>query len=210
MPEYLLRVEPQHSGQRLDLVILSYFKDLQQGLSRTAIQGLIRNGRVTVNGRNLIRQHQKVKAGEEIRVHTGEKQESVLLPEDIPLDVVYEDSDLAVINKPPGMVVHPAPGNYEHTLVNALLHRLGNLSDVNPQRPGIVHRLDKDTSGIMVVAKNNFAHLELTKQFVQHSIKRKYAALVKGRVEFDENIIELPIGRNPLKRKNTTGRCINR
>ena len=98
--------------------------------------------------------------------------------------------------------MHPAPGNYEHTLVNALLHHFKNLSDINPQRPGIVHRLDKETSGLIVVAKNNSSHLTLAAQFAKHSIKRKYIALVRGRVEFDENVIEVPIGRHPLKRKN--------
>jgi 23S rRNA pseudouridine1911/1915/1917 synthase len=99
-------------------------------------------------------------------------------------------------------VVHPAPGNYEHTLVNALMHRFKKLSDINPERPGIVHRLDKETSGIIVVAKNNPAHLNLVKQFADHSIKRIYVALVKGKVEYNENIIEMPIGRHPLKREN--------
>jgi 23S rRNA pseudouridine1911/1915/1917 synthase len=97
--------------------------------------------------------------------------------------------------------VHPASGNYEHTLVNALLYHLKNLSDVNPNRPGIVHRLDKGTSGLIVIAKNNFAHQSLVHQFARHSIKRKYIAIVNGKVEFDENIIELPIGRHPFKRK---------
>lgn len=100
------------------------------------------------------------------------------------------------------MVVHPAPGNYQHTLVNALLYHFKTLSDVNPQRPGIVHRLDKDTSGLLVIAKNNFTHLGLAAQFAKHSIKRKYVALVKGKVEFDEDIIEMPIVRHPDKRKN--------
>jgi 23S rRNA pseudouridine1911/1915/1917 synthase len=98
-------------------------------------------------------------------------------------------------------VVHPAPGNYAHTLVNALLYHFKNLSDINAQRPGIVHRLDKETSGLLVIAKNNQAHLGLSKQFSQHSIKRKYIALVKGKMEFDENIVDLPIGRHPHKRK---------
>jgi 23S rRNA pseudouridine1911/1915/1917 synthase len=113
---------------------------------------------------------------------------------------VYEDEDLAVINKPGGLVVHPAPGNYEHTLANALLFHFKKLSDINPQRPGIVHRLDKDTSGILVVAKSNHVHLALSRQFADHSIKRKYIALVKGKMDYYENVIELPIGRHPFKR----------
>lgn len=121
--------------------------------------------------------------------------------EDIPLEVVYEDIALAIINKKSGIVVHPAPGNSEHTLVNALLHRFGELSDINPQRPGIVHRLDKETSGLLVIAKNNATHLALVKLFANHDIKRKYLAIVSGRLEFDENVIELPIGRHPEKRE---------
>ena len=107
-----------------------------------------------------------------------------------------------MINKPCGLVVHPAPGNLEHTLVNALLHSFKNLSDVNPLRPGIVHRLDKETSGLLVIAKNNFTHHALAAQFEKHSIERTYIALVKGKMEFDENVIELPIARHPIKREN--------
>jgi 23S rRNA pseudouridine1911/1915/1917 synthase len=109
---------------------------------------------------------------------------------------------LAVINKPPGLVVHPAPGNRKHTLVNALLSRFKKLSAINPQRPGIVHRLDKETSGLLVIAKDDATHLELARQFAEHSIKRKYIALVKGRMKFDEGVIEMPIGRHPYKRKS--------
>jgi len=202
MSEYVLKAELQHSGMRLDLFLFSYFENLQQGLSRSRIQSLIREGKVSSAGRKLDKPHQKVKPGQEIRVNIEEKQEPAPQSEDIPVEIIYEDADLAVINKPPGMVVHPAPGNNSHTLVNALMHCLSSLSDINPQRPGIVHRLDKEASGVMVVAKNNFTHLELAKQFAEHAIKRKYIALVKGRVEFDENIIELPIGRHPRKRKN--------
>ena len=118
------------------------------------------------------------------------------------IKIVYEDDNIIVINKPAGLVVHPAPGNYEHTLVNALIYCFKNLSDINPQRPGIVHRLDKETSGLLVIAKNNTTHLALARQFAKHSIKRKYIALVKGKMEFDEDIIELPIGRHPRRRKN--------
>jgi 23S rRNA pseudouridine1911/1915/1917 synthase len=143
-----------------------------------------------------------VKAGDEIRVIVEERKEAVPSAENIPLDVVYEDDDLAVINKPAGLVVHPAPGNKEHTLVNALLGRFHDLSDINPDRPGIVHRLDKETSGLLVVAKNNSAHLSLAKQFEKHTIKRIYVAVVRGKVEFDQDVIELPIGRHPVKRES--------
>ncbi len=202
MPEYVLKAELQHSGMRLDMFLFSYFENLQQGLSRSRIQVLIREGNVSSAGRKLAKPHQKVKPGQEIRVGIEERQELAPQSEDIPVEIIYEDADLAVINKPPGLVVHPAPGNDSHTLVNALLHCLSGLSDINPRRPGIVHRLDKETSGVMVVAKNNFTHLGLVKQFARHTIKRKYVALVRGKMEFDENIIELPIGRHPVKRKS--------
>lgn len=186
---------------RLDLFIFDYFKSQGLGFSRTYIQRLIEESKVTANGPSL-KPHHKITAGDVFEVTVEDKKETGLRPEDIELDVVYEDEDLAVINKPAGLVVHPAPGNYEHTLANALLHRFRNLSDINPQRPGIVHRLDKETSGLLVIAKNNFSHLDLSKQFAEHSIKRKYIAVVKGKMEFDEDIIELPITRHPYKRKN--------
>lgn len=202
MQQYLLNVSAQDAGKRLDLFIMDFSRDNKLGFSRTLIQSLIQEGRVTVKNISLIKPHYKVKENDEIKLCIEDKKNVELEAEKIPLDIIYEDEDLAVINKQPGLVVHPAPGNYEHTLVNALLYYFKELSSVNPQRPGIVHRLDKETSGLLVVAKNNFTHLALTKQFADHSIKRKYIAIVKGRVEFDENIIELPIGRHPKKRKN--------
>ncbi|MFH0935331.1 MAG: RluA family pseudouridine synthase [Candidatus Omnitrophota bacterium] len=202
MQEYKVKVSSSEAGKRLDLYLLEFFNSRLPGISRTFIQRLICGGKVRLENIGLPKQHYKVKAGDNLIVLVEEKKKDTLSAEDIPLEVVYEDQDLAVINKPAGLVVHPAPGNPEHTLVNALLHRFGELSDVNPKRPGIVHRLDKQTSGLLLVAKNNFTHLALARQFAAHSIKRKYIALVKGRVEFDENIIELPIGRHPVKRKD--------
>jgi len=140
--------------------------------------------------------------GDNIQVIIPKKEKSGMLPEEIPLDVVYEDQDLLVINKPTNLVVHPAPGNLKHTLVNALLGRAIELSDVNKNRPGIVHRLDKETSGLLIIAKNNSSHLNLARQFAQHTIEKTYVAIVCGKVEFDEDVIEAPIGRDPLKRKN--------
>ena len=189
-------------NRRLDLFIADFFKENNPGISRTCVQKLISEGKVTVNGSSLVKPHLKLKEGDEVRICIKDKLPSIIGAEDMPLDIVYEDQDLAIINKRPGVVVHPAPGNPEHTLVNALLHHFRELSDINPQRPGIVHRLDKETSGLLVIAKNNSAHLVLAKQFASHTIKRKYLALVKGRVDFDENVIELPIGRHPYKRKN--------
>ncbi len=202
MQEYLLKVSAQDANKRLDLFIIEFSNNNNLGLSRTFIQRLIQEAKVTVNSANPAKPHTKVKSGDEIRIYIEDAKPSTLKAEEIPLDIIYEDEDLAVINKYPGLVVHPAPGNYEHTLANALLYHFKKLSDINPQRPGIVHRLDKETSGLLVIAKNNSAHLALTKQFSDHSIKRKYIALVKGKIEFDEDVIELPIGRHPYKRKN--------
>jgi len=204
MREYLIKVSNDTKGSRLDLLISAFSKVHSLGLSRTSIQELISKDRITVNGSSDIKPHYKVRKNDEVRVRPEEKIKSGIKPEDIPLDIVYEDKDLAIINKPIGLVVHPAPGNREHTLVNALLSHFKELSDINPQRPGIVHRLDKDTSGILVIAKNNASHLKLAEQFADHSIKRKYVAIVKGKMEFDENLIEAPIARHVTRRENMT------
>lgn len=172
------------------------------GVSRTLLKAAIVQGLVLVEGVAVTKSHHSVKAGQRIAVRLPEKEPRELAAEDIPLTVIFEDAHIIVIEKPAGLVVHPAPGNFDHTLVNALLHHTKDLSDINPQRPGIVHRLDKETSGVMVVAKTNQAHLALVKQFAKHSIQRRYVALVKGKVEFDEQVIELPIGRHPVKRKS--------
>lgn len=201
MPEYKLKVPAEESGVRLDLFFMRFFKKENPGFSRSFLQRLIQGGKVTLNGLK-IKAHYKVKTDDEFKIVVEDKKPDNLMPEDIFLDIVYEDEDLAIINKSSGLVVHPAPGNYEHTLVNALLYRFKKLSDINPHRPGIVHRLDKETSGLLVIAKNNPSHLALAEQFASHSIKRKYIALVKGKMEFDEHIIEVPIGRHAFKRKN--------
>jgi 23S rRNA pseudouridine1911/1915/1917 synthase len=202
MAEYVLKVSAEQAGMRLDVFLAQFSDSNNLGLSRTFIQKLIRDGKVILGDSPQLKPHYKVKSGDRLKVIIEEKKSGILRPENIPLDIVYEDEDLAIINKPAGLVVHPAPGNYEHTLVNALLYHFKSLSDINPQRPGIVHRLDKETSGLLVIAKNNFAHLALSKQFAKHTIKRKYIAVVKGKMEFDENVIELPIARHPVKRKN--------
>jgi 23S rRNA pseudouridine1911/1915/1917 synthase len=201
MPEYLLNAEAPDVGKRLDVFLSDFFQARQLGLSRTHIQKLILEGNAAVKGVELLKPHYKLKANDEVTIRIEGRKPRTLEAEKIDLEVIYEDVDVAVINKPAGLVVHPAPGNYEHTLVNALLYRFPELSDINPIRPGIVHRLDKDTSGLLVIAKNNAAHLALAKQFAQHSIKRNYVALVKGKVEFDENVIEMPITRHPRARK---------
>lgn len=202
MHEYNLKIMPDFSGKRLDLALSDFVSRENLGISRTSVQKAISGGKVLVNGKKIDKPSYKVKADEDIKIIIEDKAPNVIAGENIPLKVVYEDDDLVIIDKQAGLVVHPAPGNYQHTLVNALLHKFDTLSDINPHRPGIVHRLDKDTSGILVVAKNNPAHLNLAKQFAVHSIKRRYVALVSGRMEFDENIIEMPIGRHPYKRES--------
>ena len=202
MEELLLEVKAEEAKMRLDLFLTDYALRNNLGLSRTNIQKLIHEGKVFVNSQAVNKPHQKLNALDQLQVFIPEKEESEFLPEEIPLEIVYEDQDVLVINKQSGLVVHPAPGNRQHTLVNALLGRLTELSDINKNRPGIVHRLDKETSGLLVIAKNNASHLKLVKQFAQHSIQRKYIAIVSGRVEFDQDVIEAPIGRHPLKRKN--------
>ncbi len=200
--ELILHVPQAQGARRLDLLLTDYAAHNNLGLSRTNIQKLILEGKVSINSCPVNKANHKVKTGEYIRVILPEKEAVVLEAEQIPLEVIYEDNDLAIINKQAGLVVHPAPGNRRHTLVNALLGRFKELSDINKNRPGIVHRLDKETSGVLVIAKNNASHLKLSRQFAQHSIVRKYIAIVSGRLEFDEDVIELPIGRHPLKRKN--------
>lgn len=202
MKELLIKVLPEQAKMRLDLFLTDYSDKNNLGLSRTAIQKLIGDGKIFLNSQVINKAHHKISSGDEVRVIIPEKEKAGFLPEEIPLEVVYEDDDVLVINKQSGLVVHPAVGNQEHTLVNALLGRKMQLSDINKNRPGIVHRLDKETSGLLVIAKNNPSHLKLAKQFAAHSIQRKYVAIVCGRVEFDEDVIEVPIGRHPLKRKS--------
>ena len=202
MPQFHATIDNEYAGRRLDLFLMEFLKGRGIVVSRTTAQKMISEGLIRSNNQLSLKSHYKVKVNDEFEVMVEEKKDGSLLAENIPLEIIYEDKDLAVINKPPGLVVHPAPGNREHTLVNALLYRFKELSDVNPQRPGIVHRLDKETSGVLVVAKNNAAHLALTRQFADHSIKRKYIALVKGRMEFDENIIEAPLARHTTKRES--------
>ncbi|MFA5362858.1 MAG: RluA family pseudouridine synthase [Candidatus Omnitrophota bacterium] len=205
MDKISLTVLAEDEKKRVDVYLTEFASGQQLGLSRNLIQQAIASGKVTVNSSVVVKPHHKLRTGDTVVFLPEEKTARVILPENIPLEIVYEDDDLAVINKPVGLVVHPAPGNYEHTLVNALLFHFKELSDINPLRPGIVHRLDKDTSGILVVAKTNHAHLMLSKQFADHSIQRKYIALVKGKMDYYENVIELPIGRHPYKRDQMAG-----
>jgi 23S rRNA pseudouridine1911/1915/1917 synthase len=201
MTERIIKVLPEQAGLRLDILLADYSNQWELGLSRTTLQKLMADGSVFIDDLAVSKAHVKVKLGQRIKIVVPRKEDTTALAEKIALEVVYEDDDLAVINKPSGLVVHPAPGNPKHTLVNALLGRFKELSDINPGRPGIVHRLDKETSGLMVVVKNNPSHLKLAEQFASHTIERTYVAIVSGVVEFDENIIEAPIGRHPIKRK---------
>ena len=182
--------------RRLDLC-LSEMTDL----SRSRAQALIEAGLVLVNGRPC-RQKDAVKIGDAVRYEVPEAKPIELTPEDIPLDIVYEDEDICVVNKPRGMVVHPAVGNESGTLVNALLHHFGDLSTIGGEiRPGIVHRIDKMTSGLLAVAKNDAAHERLARQFADHSAHRSYVALVAGNLKEDQGTVDAPIGRHPTDRK---------
>jgi 23S rRNA pseudouridine1911/1915/1917 synthase len=201
MPKISITVEPQDEDTRLDVYLTRLPEIEQAGISRTHIQALLSGSGALVNGKAVTKTNYKLKGGDFVVFEYEEKKAQELNPEDIPLEVLYEDEYLAIIDKPSGLVVHPAPGNPEHTLVNALLNRFGKLSTVSPQRPGIVHRLDKETSGVMVVARTNKAHRGLAVQFADHTIKRRYVALVKGRTEYEENVIEMSIGRHPVKRE---------
>ncbi len=200
MHKQTLIVLPQDEGKRLDVVISGFAQEQKLGLSRNAVQELIESGSVAVDGAACRKSNQKLKSGQRIDFTYDIKEAAALEAENIPLKIVYEDNELIVVDKPAGLVVHPAPGNPRHTLVNALLYHCGRLSMINPQRPGIVHRLDKDTSGLLVAAKTDQAHLALAEQFAEHSIRRVYIAIVRGRVSFDENIIDMSIGRHPHAR----------
>lgn len=171
-------------------------------LSRSRAASLIEEGRVTLNGA-LTNKKAKLKAGDCVLVTVPDAVPLEVVAEEIPLDVVYEDDDMLVVNKPKGMVVHPAAGNYDGTLVNALLsHCKGSLSGINGvMRPGILHRIDKNTSGLLMVAKNDFAHTHLAAQIKEHSFTREYEAVVHGNLKNDSGTVNAPIGRHPVKRK---------
>lgn len=172
--------------------------------SRSTIQKMIDNGNITVNSKPT-KSSYKLELNDIIAIDNNFKEETDILPENIKLDIVYEDDDLMIINKPSGMVVHPGNGNHEHTLVNALLGYTNNLSTNNDDiRPGIVHRIDKDTSGLMVVAKNNKCHELLAEAFKNKTINRYYTALVIGELDTESGIIDAPIGRDPNERKRYT------
>ena len=198
MEEEILSIIAEESGERID-ALLAHMVD---GMSRSAAQRLIEQGAVLLDGRP-VQKNTRCDAGTQITVVLPEAQDIPLRPQNLPLDVIYEDDDLIVVNKPRGMVVHPAPGHPDGTLVNALLWHCGDsLSGVGGERrPGIVHRIDKDTSGLLIVAKNDFAHQILSSQLADRSLSRVYEAVVRGRLRDDSGTIDRPIGRQPTDRK---------
>lgn len=199
MEKFVLNVEETDSGIRLDKWLAS---KKETDMTRTAVQNLIESGGVLVNGKTVSKNY-KQKSGDVIEVTIPDPVELDAKPEDIPLDIVYEDESLLVVNKPKGMVVHPAPGNYSGTMVNALMyHCKGRLSGINGViRPGIVHRIDKNTSGLLIVAKTDTAHNFLAEQIKEHSFTREYELVAEGRFRETEGTVNAPIGRNPDNRK---------
>ena len=196
MPRLTLRAD--RSGERADQLLSRQI----EGLTRSAAQRLLEQGRVSCRG-TVLKKNGRPEAGDELTVELPEPEPADVLPQDIPLDVVYEDADVIVVNKPVGLVVHPAPGHPDGTLVNALLYHCGDsLSGINGElRPGIVHRIDRDTSGLIIAAKNDAAHLSLAAQLEDHTLSRVYECLVQGNLREDEGTIDAPIGRSPKDRK---------
>ena len=192
-----LTAATEHAGIRLDA-----FLSADGALTRSQAARLIAEGRVRVNGKPAAKSA-RLSGGETVTVDVPQLRETALPPQDIPLDVVYEDDDVIVVNKPTGLVVHPAPGHPDGTLVNALLHHCGDsLSGIGGEkRPGIVHRIDRDTSGLIIAAKNDAAHLALSAQLKDHSLSRTYECLVTGNMKQDSGTVDAPIGRSSADRK---------
>ncbi|MBQ4105522.1 MAG: RluA family pseudouridine synthase [Clostridia bacterium] len=204
--EYNLAVTSESAGKRID----KFLSENIDGKSRSFLASLVEDGQVLVNGKNPSKSY-KLAEGDVVFVTVPESVELEAVPEDIPLDIVYEDDDLIVVNKPKGMVVHPAAGNPNGTLVNALLyHCKGQLSGINGVlRPGIVHRIDKNTSGLLVVAKSDRAHYSLSEQIKDHSMTREYRAVIYGHLKDSEGVIDAPIGRASADRKRMCVTDIN-
>ena len=198
MDDFNFTITQDCEGLRLD----KWLSEQNIGLTRSMIQNLISCGEVTVNGK-LISKNYTTRNKDEIVINLPEPKELDVKAQDLPIKIVYQDEDLLVVNKPKGMVVHPAAGNYDGTLVNALLfHCQGKLSSINGViRPGIVHRIDKDTSGLLIVAKNDLAHLGLAEQIKSHTFTREYEAIICGRIKDSEGTINAPIGRHNIDRK---------
>ena len=193
-----LQVNPEDTGTRLDAWLAGQLPDV----TRSAAARLCEEGRVTAAGKPLAKNY-RLGGGEAVSVTLPDPEPVDVAPQDIPLDVVYEDSDVIVVNKPKGLVVHPAPGHPDGTLVNALLHHCGDsLSGIGGElRPGIVHRIDRDTSGLLIAAKNDFAHQKLSAQLQDHTLARIYRCIVIGNLREDSGTVDAPIGRHPADRK---------
>lgn len=202
---YTFLIDKETQSTRIDLVLSLLLSET----SRSFIQKLIEGGRLTINGQLCTSKKYKVSEGDVVEITVPEPEKLVIKEENIPLDIVYEDDDVLVVNKPRGMVVHPAVGNYTGTLVNAVMyHCKGRLSSINGViRPGIVHRIDKDTSGLLMIAKNNRAHESLSRQLAEHTITRKYTALVYNNFSEEEGTVDAPLGRDP---KNRLRRAVTR
>lgn len=198
MNEVIFDIIPEMEDERIDKCICGYM----ESLSRSYIQKIIKDGNVYVNGLP-VKANYKVRVEDKVRFIIPDSVEPDIPAQDIPLDIIYEDSDILIINKPKDMVVHPAPGHYEGTIVNAVMfHCKDALSGINGvMRPGIVHRIDKDTTGSLIICKNDEAHNDIASQLKEHSINRRYRAIVWGRIKEDEGIIDAPIGRHPNDRK---------
>ena len=198
MDEFTYEIGVENAGERIDKFLSGELSEL----SRSYIQKLLKEGMVTLGGKAL-KANYRLREKDEIEIKIPPAMEPDILPENIPLDILYEDSDVLVVNKPKGMVVHPGAGHYSGTLVNALLYHCGDsLSGINGvMRPGIVHRIDRDTTGSLLVCKNDLAHRSIAEQLKVHSITRKYRAIVYGNLKEDEGTIDAPIGRHPVERK---------
>ncbi|MCY9338764.1 RluA family pseudouridine synthase [Bacillus haynesii] len=200
MEHYDMTVHEEHKGERID----KYLTAVEADWSRTQVQQWIKEDRVLVNG-NAVKANYKVQEGDAVSVHVPEPEPLDVTAEPMDLDIYYEDQDVLVVNKPRGMVVHPAPGHLTGTLVNGLMAHCDDLSGINGvMRPGIVHRIDKDTSGLLMVAKNDMAHESLVNQLVNKTVTRKYTALVHGVIPHDHGTIDAPIGRDKKDRQSMT------
>ncbi len=198
MNEIVMEITPEMEGERIDKCISNYL----ESLSRSYIQKIIKDGKAYVNDA-VVKANYKVKVDNKVQFEIPDCEEPDIPPQDIPLDILYEDKDILIVNKPKDMVVHPAPGHYEGTLVNAIMfHCKDELSGINGVlRPGIVHRIDKDTTGSIIICKNDEAHRKIAQQLKEHSITRKYRAIVYGRIMEEEGTVNAPIGRHPTDRK---------
>lgn len=198
MNEIVMEITPEMEGERIDKCISNYL----ESLSRSYIQKIIKDGKAYVNDA-VVKANYKVKVDDKVQFEIPDCEEPDIPPQDIPLDILYEDKDILIVNKPKDMVVHPAPGHYEGTLVNAIMfHCKDELSGINGVlRPGIVHRIDKDTTGSIIICKNDEAHRKIARQLKEHSITRKYRAIVYGRIMEEEGTVNAPIGRHPIDRK---------